>query len=605
MIHNVAKLSIVRRLTILLLTFLLLPSPTLIGAPLSEPNINGLDAFIERIMKDWKVPGLAVAIVKDGKIAYAKGFGYRDVKKSFPVTPDTLFAIGSCSKAFTAAALGILVDEGKLEWDKPVREYMPDFRLQDEYATQQLRPRDLVTHQSGLPRHDLVWYGSPLTRNELYERLRYLEPSKPLFSKFQYNNLMYMTAGVLVERISGQSWEEFVKNRILKPLEMKSSNFSVNDSQKTADFALPYREVKEVLKEIPFRNIDAIGPAGSINSSVNEMANWLMLQLAKGKFKDQQIISERSLRETHSPQIIAGINPQYDELSFAAYAMGWSTSQYRGHPVLGHSGGIDGFITQVRLLPKANVGFVILTNSESNAGALVAYNIMDRLLGLSEVDWNQRAKDDLAKAKAAQEKAKTAGDPNRKLNTQPSHHLKDYVGQFTHPAYGELTVSLIGEQLRFDLHGLQAPLKHYHYDVFEAGTEPDSVGSEASLEGTKIAFSLNKSGEIISVALPLEPSVKDIVFTRKAAALSKVALNKFIGEYELEQTVVKFFLRGDNTLMASVPGQPEYELVAKQDNLFSIKGLDGFTVEFKSDATGKVTGALFTQPNGTFTLKKR
>lgn len=310
----------IRLLAPLLMVCLLLTAPVRAQNRVTT-NLNGLDGFVEQVMKDWHVPGLAVAIVKDGQVVYAKGFGYRDVKKELKVTPDTLFAIGSCSKAFTATALAILAGEGKLDWDKSVRDYLPDFRLHDAYATAQLRPRDLVTHQSGLPRHDLIWYGSPLSRKELFDRLHHLEPSKPLHAKYQYNNLMFMTAGVLIERISGSTWEEFVRRRILDPLGMKTSTFSVNDSQKTSNFSLPYQEQKGEVKEIPFRNIDAIGPAGSINSSVNEMTRWLLVQLGKGKFEGRQVIPEKNLGEVHAPQIVAGGDLKYDESFYSSYAM--------------------------------------------------------------------------------------------------------------------------------------------------------------------------------------------------------------------------------------------------------------------------------------------
>ncbi|MGH9800472.1 MAG: serine hydrolase domain-containing protein, partial [Blastocatellia bacterium] len=208
----------IQRMLRLIVLFTLLFVPIQLSAqnPSAQIKLDGFDTFVEQVMKDWKVPGLSLAIVKDGKIVYAKGYGYRDVVKKLPVTPDTLFAIGSNSKSFTAAALGILADEGKLDWDKPVREYMPDFRLYDEYATANLRVRDLVSHQSGLPRHDLLWYGSPLSRKELFDHLRYLEPNRKLHEKYQYNNLMFMTAGFLVERLSGQTWEEFVSKRIFQ-----------------------------------------------------------------------------------------------------------------------------------------------------------------------------------------------------------------------------------------------------------------------------------------------------------------------------------------------------------------------------------------------------
>ena len=500
---------LIRRLAPLLVVCLLLPASVRAqnGGPPS--TLNGLDGFIEQVMKDWHVPGLAVAIVKDGHVVYAKGFGYRDVKKALKVTPDTLFAIGSCSKAFTATALAILVDEGKLDWDKPLRDYLPDFRLHDAYATANIRPRDLVTHQSGLPRHDLVWYGSPLSRKDLFERLRYLEPSRPLHARYQYNNLMFMAAGVLIERLSGLTWEEFVRRRILDPLAMKASNFSVLDSQKASDFSLPYQEEKGEVKEIPFRNIDAIGPAGSINSSVNEMTRWLLVQLGKGKFEGRQVISEKSLGEVHTPQIVAGGDLKYDESFYSSYAMGWGVTSYRGHPSLSHGGGIDGFTSAVRFLPKDQVGVVVLTNSSSPASGLIASNAVDRMLGLSEAPWARRALDDAAKAKEAQAIAKIQDEARRKKEAPPTHALKDYSGQFEHPAYQTLTISQEGEQLKYDLHGLTGALKHYHYDTFQGAEGASGLG------GTKLTFLMNRAGEITSVSIALEPNIKEIVFTRK------------------------------------------------------------------------------------------
>ncbi len=438
------------------------------GAATPAPtSLNGLDGFIEEIMKEWKVPGLAVAVVKDGKIVHAKGYGLRDVSKGLKVTPDTHFAIGSCSKAFTATALALLVEEGKLEWDKPVIDYLPDFRLYDDYATTHLRVRDLVTHQSGLPRHDMVWYGSPLSRKEIFARLRYLEPSRPLHARFQYNNLMFMTAGVLIERVSGSTWEEFTRRRILEPLDMKTSNFSVTDSQKLPDFSLPYQERKGEVQLIPFRNIDAIGPAGSINSSVNEMAQWLLLQLGKGNVAGKIVISEKSLAEVHTPQIVAGGDLKYDESFYSSYAMGWGVTSYRGHPVLSHGGGIDGFTSSVRFLPKDQLAVVVLTNSSSPASGLIGSNVVDRMLGLSEAPWAQRAKEDAVKGREAQAKARAEDEAKRKKDAPPTHALKDYAGQYQHPAYQTLTITQEGDQLKFDLHNLTGALKHYHYDIFQ------------------------------------------------------------------------------------------------------------------------------------------
>ena len=274
-------------------------------AAVSSANaLEGFDDFVDGARKTWNVPGLAVAIVQDGEVVLAKGYGVRDVAGNLPVTPDTLFAIGSSTKAFTVMSLAVLVDDGKLDWDTPVQAYLPRFALQDECASAGMTPRDLVTHRSGLPRHDLVWYNAPLTRAELFERLRYLEPNAGFRSKWQYQNLMFLTAGYLAGEVSGRSWEDLVRARIFDPLGMTSSNFSVLESRKTADFAKPYTRKEKKTSEIPFRNIDVVGPAGSINSNLNDMARWLKLQLSDGSLGGRRVVGAANLEQMHEPQMV-------------------------------------------------------------------------------------------------------------------------------------------------------------------------------------------------------------------------------------------------------------------------------------------------------------
>ena len=563
-------------------------------------NLEGFDKFITDVMAEWKVPGLAISIVKDGKVLYSRGFGSRNIKEGLEVTPHTLFAIGSCSKAFTAAAMGILVDEGKLDWDKPVREYLPSFKLEDLFASQGMTPRDLVCHRSGLPRHDLVWYNSSADREELFERLQYLEPSKDFRTTYQYQNLMFMTAGYLVGQIADTTWEKFVKERIFEPLGMGESNFSVEDSKKAQDFALPYMEKEEKVVEIPFRNIDNVGPAGSINSNVTDMANWLLLNLSNGKFGEKQIISENTLQEIHSPQMISSKILRYDELFYSTYGMGWAITAYRGHLMLLHGGGIDGFTALVSLMPKDNIGLVILTNLNGNpAPSIVAYNVYDRLLGLDHVPWNKRMKEELEKAKKEGEKAKKEKDEDRKPNTQPSHPLDDYAGDYKHPGYGVMTIQKDGEQLKVVYNSTEFPMRHYHYDIFE-------VENEMWDATYKISFLTDIKGNIGSLSAQLEPAVEPIVFTRmpEKEMMERSFLEQFIGEYELVNVTVSVFLKGE-TLALSVPGQPEYELVPYQGTEFNIKNLKGYSVEFVLDEKGLVIESKFKQPNGVFTAKKK
>jgi CubicO group peptidase (beta-lactamase class C family) len=588
----------------LLIILMLGLSPAFAATKALQPvNLKGFGEFVAKTMAEWKVPGMAVAIVKDGKVIFAEGFGFRDVEQGLKVTPRTIFPIGSCSKAFTAADVGILVDEGKVGWDEPVRTYLPDFKLQDGYASEHATPRDLLSHRTGLPRHDLMWIGGQFDRRELYDRIRFLEMNKEFRSTWQYQNLMFMTAGYLVGKVDGSSWEDFTQKRILDPLGMKETNFSVALTQKAADFSRPYMEIKDKIEQVPYRDITAVGPAGSINSNVLDMAQWVLMNLNKGKFGDKQVVSEASMAQIHSPQMLIPSPIRYDEVLYPSYGMGWVIEPYRGHLLVWHNGGIDGFISQVAFLPRENAGLVILSNlNENSVPPIVSYNIIDRLLGLDQVDWNKRTRDDIAKGKAEDEKARKEEDKDRKLDTRPSHPLADYAGDYENPAYGTFSVVKDGEGLKLKTPLLEGPLSHYHYDVFEL--KALILGTEMK---SKVAFANDLKGNIASFSVQLEPSVKDIVFTRAAdkGMSEKGFLEKFVGTYILSGAEVNVVLREGKGLVLTVPGQPEYELVPYRGTEFNLKGVEGYSVEFKQDAAGAVTEALVHQPNGTFPAKKK
>ena len=335
------------------------------AASLPADPLAGFDSFVNQMLIEWRVPGASVAIVKDCKLLYAKGYGFKDLKNNMPVTEKTLFPIASCTKSFTAAALAILVDEGKLDWNKPVKDYMPDFQLRDEFATRTITARDLVSHRTGLARHDWTWLYANLDRQGLYNRLKYLPFSKPLYAQYQYNNLMFMTAGVLIERISGKSWENFVREKILQPLNMKQTVLTYPELFQTTDYSLSYRDNEGQWTEQGFgSNVDAIGPAGSIKSNAVEMANWLIMQLNKGKFDTKQVVSAANLKENHTPHIIVSpAEVTFNELGYASYGMGWSINTYRGHLRLAHNGSIEGYRSQMTFFPHQNIGVVVLTNT--------------------------------------------------------------------------------------------------------------------------------------------------------------------------------------------------------------------------------------------------
>lgn len=583
---------------ILIIFFIVLAN---FSAAYSQDNdkLQGFDDYILQAMKDWNVQGISVAIVKNGNAILTKGYGYRDTEKKLPVTSQTLFAIGSSTKAFTSTAVCILDDEGKIDLDKPVINYIPSFKMWDDYVTLNMTPRDLLTHRSGLPRHDLAWYGSDKTRKELFDALRYLEPSKPFRTTFQYQNLMFMTAGYLVEQVSGKTWEEFVKEKIFTPLEMNNSDFSVSVMKASNDYSIGYNEEKDgKIKEIPFRTADAIGPAGSINSCANDMAKWVLFQLGNGKHNGQQIVSESKMQQMHTPYMTVPSKPS-DDVFYNSYGLGWFITNYRGHTRIEHGGNIDGFSASVCLMPDDSIGVVVLTNMNNTLLTSVARNTaIDMLLGLESRDWSKKLLADVNKIKDAAKEIENKEDPNRIKDTEPSHPLKDYTGKFEHPAYGIVEITLNDDNLHASFHGLETNLKHYHYDIFS--TAADEFG------GLKLSFLTGIDGSINKITAPLEQGVKDIEFNRSVVAkqVDNALLNKYAGEYSIADMIITISLNGNNLTM-TVPGQPTYELIPVKENEFKLKDLDGFSVRFNKDLDGNVTELLSIQPNGTFPAKKK
>ena len=576
-------------------------------APQVDPTakLQGIDDLAAKAMGEWKVPGLALGIVKDGKLIYAKGYGFRDVEHKLPVNTDTLFAIGSISKSFTSLAFAMLNDEGKVDWDKPVRTYLPEFQLFDPVAGERATPRDLFAHRSGLPRHDIVWYSSDFSRPDMVSRLRYLKPTKDFRSAYQYNNLTIMTMGYLEGKLTGLGWEGTIRDKIFSPLGMTHSDLSVNDIEKTDNHALPYELKKEAVRQVPFHNIDAIGPAGSINSSIADMSHYLTFQLGDGKYEGKQLVSESNLRLMHSAQTSMPALPppfSFPELGNFSYGLTWVVTAYRGHNLVWHNGGIDGFYALLSMLPDDHMGVVILTNMPGQfAPEILAYNVYDRLLGLDQVPWLTRFKDLETKQKKQEEESKKNKVSDKKPGTHPSHDWKDYAGNFENPGYGMIKIAQKGDAFELTLNNLGPyPLVHYHYDVFQIPEDADTPAS-----GELFQFHMDKKGDIHSVSAALEPSLQeDIVFTRAAEKISADVLRTLTGDYLLNGMTVTVALSGDS-LRLTVPGQPQYELVPTQGLTFDIKGMAGFSVEFKKDDSGKVTAAVFHQPNGVFTATRK
>lgn len=582
-----------RKLFLLLLIFNLSSSLIFAQSKTDDEKLKDLDEFVNKALKEWKVAGLAIGVVKNGKIIYAKGFGYRDIEEKLSVTENTLFAIGSCTKAFTAIDNCILVSQGKLNLDKPVINYMPDFRMYNDYVTMNMTAKDLMTHRSGLPRHDLMWYGSDLTRKQLYDRLRYLEPSAGFRELYQYQNLMYMTAGILVESISGQTWEDFTKENIFTPLEMTHTNFSTIESRSTSDFAKPYREEKNIIKLIDFRDIQSVGPAGSINSNVKDMSNWMIMHLNHGRFNGKKIIDEEMVYTAHTPFMVIPDSPS-KEVSYRSYALGWKVAQYRDHQRLEHGGNIDGFSANVCLFPVDSIGIVILTNADNSVLPNLVRNLVaDKLMDLSYIDWNARVSEGIKNQETSTTESK---DPNQIENTIPSHPLIDYVGKYENNAYGTMEIKLENDNLLIDYHTLKISLKHYHYDYFQS--------TDKDMPPMLINFSLNERGKVNKLSAQLEQGIKDIEFTKVSEYVNNTpSYEKYTGEYDMQGITIKVSIKS-NILKLFIQGQPEYDLLPTSENNFDIKSLKGYSITFNMDGSN-VKEIQFNQPNGVFKAAKK
>ena len=479
-----------------------------------------LDAYVAQSMKTFEVPGMAVAIVKDGKILVAQGYGVRKLGKSTPVDEFTMFAIGSNTKAFTTAALATLVDEGKLSWDDPVYHRLPGFVMYDPYVSHEMTIRDLLTHRSGMGLGEgdlLFWPHSTYTRDDIVYKLRFMKPVSSFRSRYAYDNLLYMTAGQIIPAVTGTSWDDYIRQRIFQPLGMNHSTVSSKDFKPGDNYASPHSRVDGKLQVIPLEDLDNVGPAGSINSCAADMAKWVQLQLNRGKFADGSghLFTEQRSREMWSPQTILPTSDPPPPLAalkanFSDYALGWGLRDYHGRKLVGHTGGVGGFVSRVMLVPEENLGVVVLTNAEEG-GAFdsVLYHVLDYYFHLPPTDWiaNYKKLRDDEEKNAAETMTKAEGA--RAADSKPSLPLEKYAGVYHDAWYGPITIRSEngGLVISFDhTPTMVGDLEHWQYDTFKAHWRVRTI------EDAFVTFSLNADGSIDSARMAAVSPLADFSF---------------------------------------------------------------------------------------------
>jgi CubicO group peptidase (beta-lactamase class C family) len=480
----------------LLLILLFLPS--FISA---QNEVEQIDQYLKQAQVDWNIPGIAVAIVKDGKQVLAEGYGVRGASRKDAVDANTLFAIASNTKAFTSAAIATLVEDGKLNWDDKVVDHLPYFKLYDPYVTAEFTVADLLCHRSGLGTFsgDLLWYGSDLSREEVIRNAAELEPVTGFREGYGYQNIMFMAAGEVIESVTDMAWDEYIRKEFLGPLEMNNTLSSTSQLKNQPNHAEPHNEVDGKQVEIDWVNWDNMGPAGSFISSVNDLSNWMILQLGQGTQDDKEYWTQEHSQlmwTVHTPkQLSQWHRTNFPSKHFSGYGLGWDLFDYHGRLIVNHGGGYDGFISQTILVPEEDLGIVILTNSNNFFPYAMMYHILDIYLAPEQAqDWGAYMLE--LKKQGAIRDAEHAEEElaSRVKGTSPSLSLDDYVGEYHDPKYGSVIISKEKNGLKFDFQPTDlyyGSLSHWHYDTFKM-----TWGEQHFLPEGKATFILNEEGQV-------------------------------------------------------------------------------------------------------------
>jgi len=468
-------------------------------------SLRGLDDYITRAITAWDVPALSIAVVRNDSVLLVKGYGTLGKGRTERVDENTIFGIGSLTKAFTSTATAMLVGEGRLGWDDKVVDRIDGFRLYEPYTTAHVTVRDILAHRTGLARGDRMWYDRALDREAVVRRVRYSPPDWSFREHWVYSNTMYTAAGLVVGAVAGESWDDFVTERIFRPLGMRRSNTTVRAQAGDPNVVVPYTYVRGKSVEIPVWNQDNIGPAGSINSTATDLAQWLRFQLGDGSYGGRRLVSAAAFRETHAPQMVL---PQSSgSPSLTSYAMGWNVGDFRGNRLLTHSGGGHGVASRIAMLPDRHMAVAVLSNSDgAGLSTAVAYRVLDLMLGGEATDWsrNMLASRDAAIERSAARERELA--TRRVKDAPPALPLDAYVGEYFDPYYGVAEVTLRGDRLYLRFVGeIAGPLEHWQYETFLAHWEHPRYGSNF------VSFTLDDDGKVGSIRIPPEADTSLVV----------------------------------------------------------------------------------------------
>lgn len=539
-----------------------------------------LAELMEQERQRFGVPGAAIVVINDGAVELTQGFGQRDLDGDLPVTDQTLFAIASCTKAFTTALIGMLVRDGLVEWDKPVREYLPYFRLHDPVASDLATVRDLLSHRTGLPRHDMVWYGYPRRdrREVVTQRLRHLPLSKGIRETYQYNNLMFMTAGLLAGEVLGSTWEEAIREKVFEPIGMSSTCLSPAEASATPDWSRGYRKNAGSTEELPRKDFPVCNPTGGIYSCVADMARWLSFVLDDA--------SRDIVKETWKPVIPTGEESPWPEVFSVGYGMGWVVEPYRGQRILHHGGGIDGFGSHVAIVPERRIGLAVLTNLDgSSLPDVVMRTVLDRALGFEPIDWGERM---YSREISVRESVTDAQSRPVESPKPAAHPDSEYSGRYEHPGYGTAEVDI--EQRIMRLGEAEFPLRHRTFETWDATLARHEVTRS-------MTFLADSNGAVTAFEVALEPAVAPIRFIRTIdPALSRAdVLAEYAGDYRVGE--IEALTRvNDGKLEIVVDGEIYTRLRPYRPDVFSIVGVDAQWVRFVR-VDGAITEAIV-EPGG-------